>query len=68
MGCEANRVDFVFGLARNERLEEAIRAELMTATLDSIRTEHGRRAASRISPGRRWTVGAAAVASLARPR
>jgi hypothetical protein len=36
--CEANRVDFVFGLARNERLEEAIRAELMTATLDSIRT------------------------------
>ena len=36
--CEANRVDFLFGLARNERLEEAIRAELMTATLDSIRT------------------------------
>ena len=34
--CEANRVDFLFGLARNERLEEAIRAELMTATLDSI--------------------------------
>ena len=46
--CEANRVDFLFGLARNERLEEAIRAELMTATLDSIRTWPVRRAASRI--------------------
>jgi hypothetical protein len=36
--CEANRVDFLFGLARNERLEEAIKAELMTASLESIRT------------------------------
>jgi hypothetical protein len=36
--CEANRVDFLFGLARNERLEEAIRSELITATLESIRT------------------------------
>ena len=36
--CEANRVDFLFGLARNERLEEAINAELMTAALQSIRT------------------------------
>jgi hypothetical protein len=36
--CEANRVDFLFGLARNERLEEAIKAELMTAALQSIRT------------------------------
>jgi Transposase DDE domain group 1 len=36
--CEANRVDFLFGLARNERLEEAIKAELMTAALESIRT------------------------------
>ena len=36
--CEANRVDFLFGLARNERLEEAIKADLMTATLESIRT------------------------------
>jgi hypothetical protein len=26
--CEANRVDFLFGLARNERLEQAINAEL----------------------------------------
>jgi len=36
--CEANRVDFLFGLPRNERLEEAIKAEVMTATLESIRT------------------------------
>src|SRR6266568_1479172 len=36
--CEANRVDFLFGLARNERLEAAIKAELMTAALESIRT------------------------------
>jgi len=36
--CEANRVDFLFGLARNERLEAAILAELMAASLDSLRT------------------------------
>jgi Transposase DDE domain group 1 len=36
--CETNRVDFLFGLARNERLEEQIKAELTTAALDSIRT------------------------------
>jgi hypothetical protein len=36
--CEANRVGFLFGLARNERLEQAIKAELITATVQSIRT------------------------------
>jgi len=36
--CEANRVDFVFGLARNERLEAAIKDEMMQASLDSLRT------------------------------
>jgi len=36
--CEANRVDYVFGLARNDRLERAIIAELITATIESIRT------------------------------
>ena len=36
--CEANRVDFVFGLARNDRLEKAIVPELITATIESIRT------------------------------
>jgi hypothetical protein len=35
--CEANRVDFLFGLARNERLEAAILTELMGASLDSLR-------------------------------
>ena len=36
--CEANRVDFLFGLARNERLEAAIKTELLAASLDSLRT------------------------------
>jgi hypothetical protein len=36
--CEVNRVDFLFGLARNERLEQAIKPELMLASLDSLRT------------------------------
>jgi hypothetical protein len=33
-----NRVDFLFGLARNQRLEAAIKDELMEANLDSLRT------------------------------
>ena len=36
--CEANRVDYLFGLTRNERLEEAIKAELIAAAIESIRT------------------------------
>ncbi len=36
--CEANRVDFLFGLARNERLEQAIKPELVLASFDSLRT------------------------------
>ena len=36
--CEANRVDFLFGLARNQRLEQAIIPELMLASLDSLPT------------------------------
>jgi hypothetical protein len=36
--CEANRVDFLFGLARNERLEATIKGELLQASLDSLRT------------------------------
>jgi hypothetical protein len=36
--CEENRVDFVFGLARNPRLEEEIKTELIGAALDSIRS------------------------------
>jgi Transposase DDE domain group 1 len=36
--CEANRVDFLFGLARNERLEAEISDELVLAAADSSRT------------------------------
>jgi hypothetical protein len=36
--CETNRVDFLFGLARNERLEAAIRDELIMAAVESIST------------------------------
>ena len=35
--CEANRVDYVFGLARNDRLEEAIKPELLAASIESLR-------------------------------
>jgi hypothetical protein len=37
--CEANRVDYLFGLARNERLVEAIKAELAEAAAESAATE-----------------------------
>jgi len=36
--CEANRVDYVFGLAGNERLDKAVVPELISATIESIRT------------------------------
>jgi Transposase DDE domain group 1 len=36
--CEANHVDFVLGLARNERLEQAIVPELIAASVESIRS------------------------------
>ncbi len=36
--CEANRVDFVFGLAGNARLNKAVIPELIAATIESIRT------------------------------
>jgi Transposase DDE domain group 1 len=36
--CEANRVDFLFGLARNERLVEEIASELAAAAADSAAT------------------------------
>jgi hypothetical protein len=41
-GCEANHVDFLFGLVRNPRLEEAIKAEL------SGTGEHPRRQAGAV--------------------
>ena len=36
--CEDNHVDFLFGLARNERLEAAIKDEMLQGSLDSLRT------------------------------
>ena len=36
--CEANRVDFLFGMARNERLVAEIKDELIMAAAQSIRT------------------------------
>jgi hypothetical protein len=36
--CEANRVDYLFGLAGNKRLNEAVAAELIAATIEAIRT------------------------------
>jgi hypothetical protein len=36
--CEANRVDFLFGLARNDRLVEAIKTELAEAAAESAAT------------------------------
>ena len=36
--CEANRVDYLFGLARNARLEEMVKLELIAASLDAIRS------------------------------
>src|SRR5262245_36890654 len=35
--CEANGVDFLFGLARNTRLEEMVKSELIAASLEAIR-------------------------------
>jgi len=36
--CEANNVDFLFGLATNERLEKAVEAEMAAAMAESNRT------------------------------
>jgi hypothetical protein len=36
--CEKNQVDYLFGLARNERLQEKIEAELNAAQVESERT------------------------------
>jgi Transposase DDE domain group 1 len=37
--CEANNVDYLFGLARNARLVEAIAAELAEAAAESVKTQ-----------------------------
>ena len=65
--CEANRVDFLFGLARNDRLEKALTAEMIAASVETCALA-ARPAASRISATPRWTVGAASAVWLARRR
>jgi hypothetical protein len=64
--CEDNRVDYLFGLARNERLTAEIAAEIEAARVEA---EASGKPARRFAtlPGRRWTAGAAGVALLARP-
>jgi Transposase DDE domain group 1 len=41
--CEANRVDFLFGLARNDRLVEEIRTELAEAAASAATCKPARR-------------------------
>ena len=53
--CEQNRVDYVFGLARNKRLEAEITAELQAVPRRSGPASPP--AASRISPGRHGRAG-----------
>ena len=57
--CEANRVDYLFGLARNARLEAEIAAELAEAAAESQATGHPARRFQRLSCGPRSTAGAA---------
>ena len=64
--CEANRVDFLFGLARNERLVQEIQTALVEAAVESVATGQAS-AGFATSPGARWTAGAATGASSARP-
>ena len=55
--CEQHRVDYVFGLARNARLEAKIAPELAQAEAPGAGDAASRRGASRTSAGRRWTAG-----------
>jgi hypothetical protein len=64
--CEVNRVDHLFGLARNPRLVEHIQIELAWAEHDAERAA-APPGASPTSAGRRATAGAAAGASSPRP-
>ena len=64
--CEANRVDYLFGLARNARLVGEIATEMAEAQQREPRRPASRPGASATSPGRRWTAGAAPAAWSAR--
>jgi hypothetical protein len=56
--CEKNRVDYLFGLARNPRLAAMIDAELAEAEAQAAETGKPARRASWTSCGRRSTAGA----------
>ena len=59
--CEANGVDYVFGLARNARLVDGDRRGTGRGAGGERRAARRRRGASRTSCGRRSTAGAAAA-------
>ena len=72
--CEDNAVDFLFGLARNTRLVEEIKAELAAAAELGQQTGKPARRFKSLpprrrgtSPGRHATAGAAGAASSPRP-
>ena len=64
--CEANGVDFLFGLAKNERLVAMIEGELVRPRRRAG-APGSRSAASRASCGRRARAGAAGAGSSPRP-
>src|SRR6266478_8708596 len=53
--CEDNAVDFLFGLARNSRLVDAIKAELAEAAEQSQQTGKSARRFKSLPPRRRGT-------------
>jgi hypothetical protein len=65
--CEANRVDYLFGLARNERLIGAIAHDLWPPPRPRAWPRAARPAASPTSVGRRWTAGAGRAGSSPKP-
>ena len=56
--CEENAVDYIFGLARNERLVKAIRRQLARPAAGRRNEAPARR--FKILSGRHWTAGASA--------
>ena len=65
--CEANGVDFVFGLQKNDRLVAAIASRARAGRGEEPAHRPSRSGASRASCGRRARAGAAAAGSSPRP-
>ena len=66
--CEMNRVDFLFGLARNPRLVEEIAVELLQAKDASATGAPARRSATRTSAIRRGLASPTVHSALATTR